>query len=601
MHLLWGGTPVPAPVAAVGNLLAQWSGWEPVQPLTATPPPDAILLDWGPTPPEPHPTLPLLWLARTDVSVWSDDGRPDLPRRMRRAGAVRPTELVLAHALDEAGPAIPLLGYEEPVTLPGAIELAHTAAGTPVVVGLQPRGGRQPAVYVGSDLGTLLVRALGAGRDRALALAGHPVAGLYARTGEPEHLVKFPWANHGLSALRWCCDWLAREAGIPRVAAARYPEGKTWALALSHDVDVARRTPVHLLKQVRHAGRRAALALAQRAPGRAIAAIADGVRAGARADFWAVEECQAADEALGVRSSFYFYSKSARTNGLMSRLYDPDYGLSDGRVRGSSAYLIDHGCEVGLHGSYLSHRDAALLAAEREALEHCIGQSVGGVRQHFLQGEAPEVWRVQAAAGLTYDTSWSYRDRTGFRSGLALPYHPWDEEEEASLALWELPLVLMDGQLYDRECSTSQQVQSTLDGVLDQLRLSGGAGAADWHQRFFADPAHPWRLTYERMVQRARAGGAWLGPCGALVEWWRSRAALRWTVRRDGAAWQWRIDAPEPLAGLAFTVAGVRPDRVDFAGGAPVETRREGDALEFTIGELGPERPLEFRAEPAAA
>lgn len=599
MHLLWAGTPVPAQAAALGDLLAQWAGWDPVQSLAPSPPPDGVLLDWSPAPPDPRPDVPLLWIARRGLDLWRDDVMADRPKHLRPATALRATDVVLAQAVDDAGPAVPYLREERPVPLPRAIVLAHGPERTPLVVGLQARQGHQPALYVGTDLAALILRALGAGRERALAMAGHPVAGLFMRTGEPEHLVKFPWVNHGLTALRWCGDWLAREARTPRVSLGRYPEGKRWALALSHDVDVTRRTMVHVLKQVRHAGRRATLAVRAGAPGRAASAVAEGMRTCARGDFLAIEECVAADEALGVRSSFYFYSKLSSSTNVVSAIYDPEYSLGEERMMACTGVVVDRGCEVGLHGSYRSHADVDLLRAERDALEQCVGRPVVGVRQHFLQGEAPGVWRVQAGAGLAYDSSWSYRDRAGFRAGLAMPYRPWDGEEDRTVDLWELPLVIMDGQLFDRECATDSAVHATLDGLLDQLRLSGGAGAADWHQRFFADPAHPWRLTYERMVQRAREGGAWLGPCGALVDWWRSRAALRWTTTRDGSAWCWRVDAAEPMAQVTVEVDGVRPESFTVAAES-ADMQVTGERVVMTVRELSPDRPLEFRAEPAA-
>ena len=597
MHLVWDRAAVPAAVEAFADLITQSAGWERIRPRGRQTPPDAVQLDWSDEPPTGPRDLPLLWVVRRPTDPWRPDADDNRPRHLRSPKALRPTEIVYATPTADDGPLLPLLRGEPPAPLPNAIVLARSPSGDPVATGLASTGGAPPALFLGVDLGTRLLGALAADRERTLAMLGRPVAALFGRTGEAESLVKTPWANHAVSGLLWCLEWLARQAAIPRVRLTPYPEGKSWALALSHDVDAARWTPVHALKQVRHGGWRAGRSLIAGRPRAAVQAVMESARVAARRDFWAVEECLAADEALDVRSSFYFYSKQDSIKSVTSDIYDPDYSLDNPRIHETVGAVVDRGFEVGLHGSYLSGADADLLSAEREALEACLGQAVQGVRQHFLRGEAPEVWRVQAAAGLQYDTSWTYRDRAGFRAGLALPYRVWDGEEERPIDLWELPLVLMDGQLFDRECGEAGAARATAERVLTALRDCGGAGAADWHQRFFADPGHAWRGAYEWLVGWAREQGAWLGPVGTLVDWWRQRAALAWTVAATGRNWEWTLRPVEPVAHLVLHCDGVVPGSVEVMASARASVQSTPTGATVRVAELGPDSPLVIRAQ----
>ncbi len=94
--------------------------------------------------------------------------------------------------------------------------------------------------------------------------------------------------------------------------------------------------------------------------------------------------------------------------------------------RGSCAELAALGGEVGLHGSYRSGDDEALLRAERHDLEVLLGRPVRGLRFHYLRMRWHEVVGRLDRLGIEYDTTLGFSDRPGPRAGFSFPFRPWD-------------------------------------------------------------------------------------------------------------------------------------------------------------------------------
>src|SRR6185503_2222031 len=150
----------------------------------------------------------------------------------------------------------------------------------------------------------------------------------------------------------------------------------------------------------------------------------------------------------GFKSAFYWVAPARR-----SHEYDPLYRLEDTigfeghqhRLAGVLRELVGRGHEIGVHGSYLSHRSVDELVRQRVAIEQAAGHPVSGIRQHFLRFDVRHTWRAQTQAGFVYDSTLGYNELPGFRAGVAAPFTPWDAERGRPHELLELPLTLMDG------------------------------------------------------------------------------------------------------------------------------------------------------------
>ncbi len=125
------------------------------------------------------------------------------------------------------------------------------------------------------------------------------------------------------------------------------------------------------------------------------------------------------------------------------------YTLNCPRVKRRLKKLQAAGHELALHPSRHAQPSGPRLRREKERLDGCLAAPTQalGVRNHYLRGSFPATWRLEQALGFHYDSTLGWADEPGFRVGSARPYRPFDHQKRQRLAIWELPLVLMDGAL----------------------------------------------------------------------------------------------------------------------------------------------------------
>jgi hypothetical protein len=260
------------------------------------------------------------------------------------------------------------------------------------------------------------------------------------------------------------------------------------------------------------------------------------------------EKIDRGESERGVRSSFYFCMTSGRGYHPEEGYWDPSYTEGNPGFSQTLPDLRKRGFEVGLHGSYDSgsYRNPAALVREKERLERIVKGPVFGGRQHYLRFIAPQTWAAYEQAGMLYDSTLGYHDRIGFRAGMAAPFRPFDPRRGAPFDLWELPLMVMDGALFDMEpdLDTQERKWQAVEEMLAHLADCGGCSAILWHQRVFSHPAHAgWGEIYWRILDWVKARGGYMGPAREIIEDWRAGSALRLvcTVHRPGARqWQFR-------------------------------------------------------------
>lgn len=188
------------------------------------------------------------------------------------------------------------------------------------------------------------------------------------------------------------------------------------------------------------------------------------------------------EKSHGVRSTFFFLTCAEDPTRTRYDLHDPMALAAITAVRA-------HGDEVGLHGSYSVPDETGRIARERDALLTVVSH-VEGFRQHFLRfplGSARSIDR----AGFGYDSSLGWPDQVGFRNGTAWPFHPFDFAERRSLAIVEIPLVVMDRTLAKHCAKDLPAATELIFAVLEEIKEAGGCAAVLWHHEFFDQRRHP--------------------------------------------------------------------------------------------------------------
>jgi hypothetical protein len=299
------------------------------------------------------------------------------------------------------------------------------------------------------------------------------------------------------------------ERHIPLVQKSIWPDGKSFAVCLTHDVDEIKKTYQWISRPLRFLARRDFSGF----KGQVHSFIQ---KIGGIEPFYTYDDIISIEHDLGVKSTYYILKESGNAS-LFSKktwyLYGRNRSLQNPEMRALIQKLQTNGDEVAIHGSYFSYQDPVLLKEEILELEQIIHKKVIGTRQHNLNLEIPATWNYQTAAGLVYDTTLGFKDTVGFRWGTSFPFYP--NCGEKPLTLLEIPLIIMDICLESSTTKVSDCLQ-----IADEVARYHGVLNLLWHPPIFntleyADA----RDIYIKINQYCQEKGAWIVRARDIYEW----------------------------------------------------------------------------------
>lgn len=229
-----------------------------------------------------------------------------------------------------------------------------------------------------------------------------------------------------------------------------------------------------------------------------------------RGHYWMFEKVMKLEMQLGVRSTFFFLNETYpfRPWELPSwRLALGYYDVFDERLQAIIRELDHGGWEIGLHGSYLSYQDEAMLKKEKADLERIVGHPIMGIRQHYLNLDNG-TWAKQASAGFLYDASFGFRDDVGFRDNQYQPFKPLQDTP-----FYVMPLVIMDSCLIEKA-----KPLDVARSVMDLAEEKGACLVLNWHQERFSEKEFPgWSDLYVRLVKECQSRRARFTTIGQYI------------------------------------------------------------------------------------
>lgn len=324
-----------------------------------------------------------------------------------------------------------------------------------------------------------------------------------------------------------------RERGLlPVAGASRWPDGRRFALCITHDVDHVswhnpgemwrrwlrqRSVPTFLPGQ----GERLRLTRVLRSTAasivrRHVLRVPDRLAG--------IAEWMKIEDGYGFRSTFYFFA-----GGIGDwHPFDLNYSFSDKvpfagklvRVREIMRELEQSGWEVGLHPSLHAAACAEWLRLQKEKCEQACGAQVVSVRQHYLQYDVSLTPALQSEVGLQSDSTQGFNDLIGFRAGACFPYLCWDHKRNATLPLLELPLHIQDGPLMRASVSVDDAIESTL-GLMDRAEELGGCLVILWHPIWLASDNGI--AVFRAVLEEGKRRNAWGCSARQLAGWWTAR------------------------------------------------------------------------------
>lgn len=279
-----------------------------------------------------------------------------------------------------------------------------------------------------------------------------------------------------------------------------YPDGKQFAVCLTHDVDEIYPPRKHTLLSTLTCLKRLDFSGIKQQ-------VFWNLHGKEKSPYWNFQEIMDLEEKYDARSSFYFLATDADIRRFR-------YNIED--LEGELGQIVDQGWEVGLHGGYYAYNDLEEILQEKERLEQVLGRKVTGYRNHYLRFCVPDSWEILEKAGFGYDTTLGYPDMIGFRNGMCHPFRPYNLLNDMEISILEIPLVIMDGTLFGSVKSYDEAWQ-VAKRLIDTVAECHGVLTLNWHTNTFnCSFKSSWPYLYEKILAYCREKKAWM-TCGEKI------------------------------------------------------------------------------------
>ena len=315
---------------------------------------------------------------------------------------------------------------------------------------------------------------------------------------------------------------LLERAGTPAEPLPLWPNGKKYAVALSHDVDYPE--VVRWLEPLRILMRRGVREWR----------LAKSVASGSR-HHWHFASWAEAETLLGSRSAFYFIPRQGSVaEYAVSRFGfgtpDSFYDISLTRFREVMKVLRDGGFEVGLQASYEAYKSKERFQRDVDRLVEAGGGPELGNRHHYwhMSPKDPnETLHIHEQCGLVYDTSLAFERLNGWRRGIATPFFPYYEGAGRALRVLQMQTVCMDDHFFGYASLNNNGggPGARVKYLLRRAAELEGCLLADIHEYVFDQDLFPgWRETFQLLMREALADSdAYVALPGDIARWWRER------------------------------------------------------------------------------
>ena len=123
--------------------------------------------------------------------------------------------------------------------------------------------------------------------------------------------------------------------------------------------------------------------------------------------------------------------------------YDKNISPGKPAMRSLIAYHA-RGYTVGIHPSWQSGDEEAVLMEEVDELAEITGTPVKYSRQHYIRMNLPKTYRRLIDLGIDKDFSMGYGSANGFRASIASSFYWYDLKAEKKTSLLLFPFCFMD-------------------------------------------------------------------------------------------------------------------------------------------------------------
>jgi len=346
------------------------------------------------------------------------------------------------------------------------------------------------------------------------------------------------WAGHILEPVinRWlhkeinkCCKIKGNQKPLPV-----WPDGKTFAVCLTHDVDLITINSLpgmrrYLMNKLRSQNRgKAKIKNWAIDILRLMNSVAKSLLFSGNKSFF--EPWLELEDKFGFRSTFFFFPDQASyyhlLDGAWYRYHDELF--FEGcmiKLQELMQQLETRGWEVGLHGTFASFDDSQELRKQKEQIETFLGSQIVSIRQHNLHFDISKTPKAQSQAGFKYDSTFGFNRIIGFRNGLAFPFYHYDLQEDQSLPILQIPLHIQDTALLraDNLDLAPELALCYAKDLIDKVENINGLVTLLWHPNVYNDKhCYGWYWVYEELLKYIATKDAWVAPVREIGAWWEN-------------------------------------------------------------------------------
>ncbi len=195
-------------------------------------------------------------------------------------------------------------------------------------------------------------------------------------------------------------------------------------------------------------------------------------------------------EQYGLVSAFYLMANQRES----ATRFDGSYSIEHPWIHELMQRISQRGHEIGFHGSYDAGTDVSRTKREVEALrlamqEEGIARHYLGGRMHYLRWIAPYTWEAWEHAGLDYDSSLTFAEYVGFRSGTCYDYSAFNVLTRRQLQLTERPLMFMETSMMSplyMNLSAEEEIFDMVACLGNTIKIFDGQFTLLWHNNNLA-------------------------------------------------------------------------------------------------------------------
>ena len=289
-----------------------------------------------------------------------------------------------------------------------------------------------------------------------------------------------------------------------------YPEGKKFAVCLTHDIDFTYPAKMYTIVETAKAVAKGNLVDAVKMPFSSISKRYN--------PYWNFREIMDLEAKYNSKSSFYFLALNPG---------EKDFNYKIENLEAELKFISDHGWEVGLHGGYESYNSLEDLKEKKQRLERVLGKQVIGYRNHYLRFKVQDTWELLSKAGFKYDATFGYSDCAGFRNGLCHPFRPYNLNTEKQIDILELPLIIMDRTLLkDYMRLDFKKAWELIKRLIDKVEQCNGVVTTLWHNNMLAEEQY--RKLYENLLEYVSSKNAWISSGEEVFNWWTANVEKKY-------------------------------------------------------------------------